>query len=308
MNGVARALPSPEKGTGRLLTTTVESTNLGPSRTGSETIALVIPTRNASLSLSRLGRSIRAQSRPPDQVIVVDSSEADSTAATGSSFGFKVIRARVDRVRARKVALDSVHEDRVAFIDSDQVLAPECLEQYFRATHGREDVAVVPLELSETAGRWGELLRAQDRTEFGLGEGLPRFFSTSVLRSIPWDEVMEHSLGHGEDRFLRNALERAHIGILNVESVRLFHQDPPIAAFFRKQFENTRRGTAPGFGKVFVPIAAMSFARLSNPVSVNRILKSPLVTTSYLIFLWLRMVVQVAGLLARHLAGRPPDL
>jgi rhamnosyltransferase len=56
-----------------------------------ETVALIIPTFNAAQLWPALSEGIRAQSRVPDQVIVIDSSSSDGTAELARQEGFKVV-------------------------------------------------------------------------------------------------------------------------------------------------------------------------------------------------------------------------
>lgn len=54
------------------------------------TVSLVIPAYNAEAHLSQALDSVLHQTRPPDEVIVVDDGSADRTAEIAASYGDRV--------------------------------------------------------------------------------------------------------------------------------------------------------------------------------------------------------------------------
>jgi len=93
-------------------------------------IAVVIPAYNAASHLGPTLRSVLAQTRPADEVIVVDDGSSDDTAGVARSFG-GVRYLRQDNAgvsAARNRGVDAATADWVAFLDSDDLFAPRKLE------------------------------------------------------------------------------------------------------------------------------------------------------------------------------------
>ncbi len=89
-------------------------------------ISVVIPTRNRARLLDRALRSLAAQQRLPDQVVVVDNGSTDDTARVARSFdgSLNLTLVREETVgipHARNAGLRHCRGDVVAFIDDDCV-------------------------------------------------------------------------------------------------------------------------------------------------------------------------------------------
>lgn len=128
-----------------------------PARGGalSPGVAVVICTYERPASLERCIASVKAQTRKPDTLLVVDASRgADSERTLAGDRALASAAGRVGYLRVgdlhrgltrqRNVALSRVTEDLVAFFDDDIVLGPMCLaemESVHRA-HGNAVVGV----------------------------------------------------------------------------------------------------------------------------------------------------------------------
>lgn len=95
-------------------------------------VCVVIPAYNAESSLRETLESVFAQTREPDEIIVVDDGSTDGTAAVVRSYG--------DRIRyiyqenqglpgARNTGVHHTNCDWVAFFDSDDLMLPQKLER-----------------------------------------------------------------------------------------------------------------------------------------------------------------------------------
>src|SRR5207244_861116 len=87
-------------------------------------ISLVIPVRNEEQSLPLLVESIRAQTRPPDEIILVDGGSTDGTVAlagalTAADPRFRVIEAGdATPGRGRNVGIAAARHDWIALTDA----------------------------------------------------------------------------------------------------------------------------------------------------------------------------------------------
>ena len=106
------------------------------------TIAAVIPAYNREALVGRAIESVLAQSRPPDEVVVVDDGSTDDTEGSVRQFGDRVTyvyQPNAGGAAARNVGVGEAWCDWVAFLDSDDVWLPrhlERMEQAILATRG----------------------------------------------------------------------------------------------------------------------------------------------------------------------------
>lgn len=103
---------------------------------------MVIPTRNRPRRTLRAIRSVLAQSRPPEEVIVVDDGSTDETAHRVRSEAPSV-RLLVGEHRgvsaARNRGIDAASGEWIALLDSDDEWRPEKLEAQLDALAGAPD-------------------------------------------------------------------------------------------------------------------------------------------------------------------------
>lgn len=95
-------------------------------------ISVVMPAYNAAATLARALDSIAAQTRPPAEVIVVDDSSSDATAAIAEAHPLRptILRHPVNRGGAAALhsGIEAAAHDWVAFLDADDEWLPEKLE------------------------------------------------------------------------------------------------------------------------------------------------------------------------------------
>ena len=99
-------------------------------------VAAIIPTRDRAAMTERAVASVLAQSRPADEVIVVDDGSIDGTAERlRSAFpGIEVLRTEGRGVSAaRNHGIRAAASEWLAFLDSDDEWLPEKLEAQLAA-------------------------------------------------------------------------------------------------------------------------------------------------------------------------------
>jgi glycosyltransferase involved in cell wall biosynthesis len=95
-------------------------------------ITAVIPAYNAEKHIARAINSVLKQSRPADEVIVVDDGSTDGTVGVIRSFGDKVILIQQQNAgasAARNAGINAAAGDWIAFLDADDEWLPEMLER-----------------------------------------------------------------------------------------------------------------------------------------------------------------------------------
>lgn len=97
---------------------------------------MLTPAYNAESTIEATLASVLNQSRPPDEILVLDDGSTDGTAAIVSRFGPPVVLHRQQNTgvaTARNILLRMAKNNRVAFLDSDDLWHPRYLEQQWRA-------------------------------------------------------------------------------------------------------------------------------------------------------------------------------
>ena len=144
------------------------------------TLSVVIPTCDREEDLARCLASFAAQTRPPDQVIVVDNaSRKDGTRKAAEAAGVTcILEPRRGLDLARNAGILQAEGDVIAFCDDDVVLHADWGRQMLMAFADAEVEAVtglvLPLELETPAQRIFEF-------DWGFGRGFERIDYDSVF-------------------------------------------------------------------------------------------------------------------------------
>ena len=94
-------------------------------------ITAVIPAYNAEKHIARAIESVLAQTRPADEIIVIDDGSADATAEGVRAYGDKVIFIQQENAGvsvARNTGIEAASGDWIAFLDADDEWLPEKLK------------------------------------------------------------------------------------------------------------------------------------------------------------------------------------
>ncbi len=110
-------------------------------------VAVVIPAHNAASTLTRAIRTVQSQTRPVQEIVVVDDHSEDGTADLVSTLAAGDHRIRLVRAtargsaHARNVGVCSAGSEVIAFLDADDVWYPDKIATQLAYLH--EDVAFV---------------------------------------------------------------------------------------------------------------------------------------------------------------------
>lgn len=116
-------------------TTDWTSPVLNQKRAGRD-VTVIVPAYNEAPSIGDTIRSLRAQTVPPRDIIVVDDCSTDGTGAVARTLGVRVVRPRTNtgsKAGAQTFALRFVRTSLTVAIDADTVLAPDALERLLPA-------------------------------------------------------------------------------------------------------------------------------------------------------------------------------
>ncbi|MBV9268493.1 MAG: glycosyltransferase family 2 protein [Acidobacteriaceae bacterium] len=98
-------------------------------------VSAVIPTWNRADLLESILMNLRAQTRPPDQIVVIDNGSKDGSDAIAVAFGAELVRFPENRGFATAVneGIRRADSDWVLILNNDVVLPPRWLEKLLRA-------------------------------------------------------------------------------------------------------------------------------------------------------------------------------
>jgi poly-beta-1,6-N-acetyl-D-glucosamine synthase len=99
---------------------------------GRSTVTAIVPAYNEAEHIADTVRSLQAQARPPDQILVVDDHSDDGTGPIAAALGATVLRPLSNtgsKAGAQNFALDHVTTDYVMVLDADTTLAADALER-----------------------------------------------------------------------------------------------------------------------------------------------------------------------------------
>lgn len=109
----------------------------------SPSVAVIIPTYNRAHLLRQALESVLAQSRPPDEIIVVDDGSTDDTAQTLAGYAPRIRYLRKPNggvPSALNYGLAATDADFIAFLDDDDLLIPDAIERHCAFLHAHPDI------------------------------------------------------------------------------------------------------------------------------------------------------------------------
>jgi glycosyltransferase involved in cell wall biosynthesis len=109
-------------------------------------VSVVIPTYNSAGLVPDAVRSVLAQTRPAEEVIVVDDGSTDDTAQRLASFGDRVkviVKPNGGVASARNRGVREATGDAIAFLDADDVWHPRKLEIQAAVLEEHSDLAIL---------------------------------------------------------------------------------------------------------------------------------------------------------------------
>lgn len=109
-----------------------------------ESVAVIVPTYNAAATIAACLGSVQAQTRPADELIVVDGGSGDGTAEIAREQGARVITSQANRSAQRNAGAQAASSHYLLFIDADMVLDPGVIAECLAAFRSEHAAVVIP--------------------------------------------------------------------------------------------------------------------------------------------------------------------
>jgi arabinofuranan 3-O-arabinosyltransferase len=197
------------------------------------TVTVVVPTRNAARTLAACLASVRAQTHPDVEVVVVDNASIDATPAIAAAGADLVERAGPERSAQRNHGWRAGTGEVVAFVDADMVLEPGVLAEAVEIF--QQEPATAGLVIPELSFGAGFLARCR-ALEKSLYLGDAAVEAARVFRRAALERTGGYAedLSAFEDWDLTDRFAPAQIGRT---TARVWHDDGVIRlrAAFRKR-------------------------------------------------------------------------
>lgn len=218
-------------------------------------ISVVIPTYNRAGFLEKAVASVRNQSHPCDEIVIVDDGSTDDTPSAVAALGAGVRYVHQPNAgpsAARNRGMREAQGDLVAFLDTDDRWLPTKIERQLALLAARPDVAIVVTDEAMELGD-GRLLHTSNFAHHGIDRLLPitadgvvpdaprrllktNFISTSTVLARRDLLVslggFDTRLRYGEDLELWLRVAAAHpiASVRSVEAIRVTHGGNTTAA------------------------------------------------------------------------------
>lgn len=183
------------------------------------TVSVVLPVKDDAPQLRRCLSALASQTRPPDEVVVVDNASSDASARTARAAGARVERCdRAGIPAAAAHGYDCARGELILRLDADCVPDPIWVQTVIEAFERRPDVDAFSGGAHFIDGPrwlrsplvWAYLVSYAAVAASALGH-LPIFGSNMAFRADAWQRIRSHA--HLVDPGLHDDLDLAfHLG------------------------------------------------------------------------------------------------
>jgi len=210
-------------------------------------VTVIIPTFNSEKTIACCLQSMKNQSYPNLEIIIVDKYSSDETLKISEKFNVKILLKGPERSAQKNWGAANADSPFLLFVDSDMELTPKVIEECVNISLKKGADAVIIPQVSISEGFWSEC-RKIERDSF-IGNKLleaPRFFKKEVFDSVGgFDETI--SFGEDSDLYLRIKMKgykilRARSKIKHYEGelslkrviLKAYHYGKTLPVFIRK--------------------------------------------------------------------------
>lgn len=200
-------------------------------------ISVIVCAKNAEKTIDACLKSV--QENECSEIILIDGNSSDSTVQIASKHTDKVYSDEDKGLAyARQLGARKASSEYIAYVDSDVVLTPNCLQQMLEELRGKGYVGIHAQVLSLSNNNYWEWAEDQHvRMMFNrVGErkwigNIAAIFRRQSVIDNPFDPFF---IGAGEDKDLSSKLRKKGLR-LGISSAHIYHQHRSSARGFIKQ-------------------------------------------------------------------------
>lgn len=117
-------------------------------------VSVIVPTRNNERTIEACLTSVRRQTHPAVELVVVDNASDDATWATAERLADRVLPGGPERSAQRNLGIEVARGEWILWLDSDMVLPPDTIEQALSTATSSGAVGVALPERTIGEGFW----------------------------------------------------------------------------------------------------------------------------------------------------------
>jgi len=183
-------------------------------------VSVIVPTKNSARTIERCLSSVRGQSYPKVELIVVDGGSTDGTPEIAAKFADRVVEHSSERSEARNLGAKISSGAYLLFLDSDMVLSQWVIEECVAAAEKGLDALYVP-ERIVGSSFWTKVRDFERGFYTGTVIDAVRFMRRELFEGVGG---FDESLVAGEDWDLDRRIRGAG-GRVGVISSPLYHDE-----------------------------------------------------------------------------------
>lgn len=183
-------------------------------------VSVIVPTRNSSKTLEICLESVKKQTYPNIEIIIVDNNSSDNSRQIAAKYGFVYVKGP-ERSAQRNFGMEKSNGEYIVFLDSDIELTSRVIEECMSEVRRGSD-AVIFREIAVGEGFWARCRELESRCVIGddLIEA-PRFCKASVLKEL---KGYDENITGWEDWDLALRLRQNGFKITRVNPLTLHHE------------------------------------------------------------------------------------
>jgi glycosyltransferase involved in cell wall biosynthesis len=190
-------------------------------------VSAIIPVHNGAAHLADGLRSILAQTRPPDEIIVVDDGSTDGSAALAKQvapLATVITQAQQGPALARNTGVAAARHEFIALLDHDDLWPAERTERLLAAAAANPAAGIICGRTEMAAASPGVTL--DQRMLRANGTNIPFLFSSELVRRTVWTELggMDPGRDHAEDTDLYLRIVEAGVPVAFIETTTLIYR------------------------------------------------------------------------------------
>ena len=184
-------------------------------------VSVIIPTKNSESTIKKCLESIKNQTYPRLEVLIIDNFSTDSTQKIAENHGARIIRSNVKRSQARNIGAKRARGQYLFFIDSDMELDSHVIEACVQKIREGYDGIIIP-EISVGEGFWAKC-KAMEKLCYIGDEDIEaaRFFKRKVFEVVDGYDI---ELEAGEDWDLSQRIKKAGFRLGRVCAIIKHHE------------------------------------------------------------------------------------
>jgi glycosyltransferase involved in cell wall biosynthesis len=184
-------------------------------------VSVIIPTKNSEVTVEKCLKSIKNQTYPNIEIIVVDNFSRDNTKKIAEDSGATLIEIDARVSEARNIGIERARGKFILSVDSDMELDSSVIDECVKKIGEGNDAAVIP-ETSVGEGFWARC-KALEKSCY-IGDELieaSRFFKKGVFEKLG---CYDPQLEFGEDWDLNQRVRKAEYRIGRINAFIKHHE------------------------------------------------------------------------------------